>query len=111
MRYLITMETIDTTIPSSPDQVIPYMENLVIPQHEALTKLEAEKKILASGCVAGKRAHVFIMDVASNEELHQLLMSLPMFPMLKTDVAPLTTVEDCCAQIGKNLERFKARLK
>ena len=101
------MKTIDTTTPPSPDQIIPYMENMVIPNHEALTKLEAEKKILAGGCLVGKRANVFIVEVASNEELHQLLMSLPMFALLETDVVPLTSVEDCCAQIRQNLERRK----
>lgn len=108
MRYLVTMDTIDTATPSSPDQIISFMENMVIPNHEALTKLEAEKKILAVGCLVGKRANVLIVEAASNEELHQLLMSLPMFAMLEIDVTPLTSVEDCCAQIRQNLERRKA---
>jgi len=38
------MKTIDTAMPPSPDQIIQFMENKVIPHHEALTKLEAEKK-------------------------------------------------------------------
>ena len=107
MQYLVTMETIDAAMPSSPDQIIPFMENMVIPNHEALTKLQAEKKILAGGCLVGKRANVFIAEAASNEELHQLLMSLPMFAMLETEVTPLTSVEDCCSQIHQNLERRK----
>ena len=108
MKYLVTMTTINTAVPPSPDQIIPFMENMVIPNHEALTKLEAEKKILAGGCVAGGRANVFIAEAASNEELHQLLMSLPMFAMLETEVTPLTSVESCCANIRQNLERRKA---
>ena len=108
MRYLVTMKTIDTATPSSPDQIIPFMENMVIPNHEALIKLEAEKKILAGGCVAGSRANVLIAEAASNEEIHQLLMSLPMFAMMEVDVTPLASVEGCCAQIRQNLERRKA---
>ena len=108
MKYLVTMKTIDTAMPPSPDQIIPFMENMVIPNHEALTKLEAEKKILAQGCVAGSRANVCIIETASNDELHQLLMSLPMFAMLEVDVTPLTSVEGCCTQIRQNLERRKA---
>ena len=108
MRYLVTMKTIDTAMPPSPDQIIQFMENKVIPHHEALTKLEAEKKILAGGCVAGSRANVFIAEATSNEELHQLLMSLPMFAVLEVEVTPLASVEGCCANIRQNLERLKA---
>ena len=72
-----------------------------------MTKLEAEKKILAQGCVAGSRANVLIVEASSNEELHQLLMSLPMFAMTEIYVTPLTTVEHCCASIRQNLERLK----
>ncbi len=108
MRYLVTMKNVETAMPPSPDQIIPFMENMVIPNHEALTKLEAERKILAAGCLVGKRANVFIVEAASNEELHQLLMSLPMFSMLEIDVTPLTSAEVCCANIRRNLERLKA---
>ncbi len=108
MRYLVTMKTINTAMPPSPDQIIPYLEHMVIPHHEALAKLEAEKKILAGGCLVGQRANVLIAEAASNEELHQLLMSLPMFAMMETDVTPLTSVEDCCANIRQSLEHFKA---
>ncbi len=107
MENPVTMKTVETAMTLSPDQIIPFMENIVIPNHEALTKLEAEKKILAGGCVAGSRANVFIMEAASNEELHQLLMSLPMFGMLEIDVTPLTSVEDCCTNIRQNLEHLK----
>ncbi len=107
MRYLVTMKTIDTAMPPSPDQMVQFMGNMVIPHHEALTKLEVEKKILAQGCVVGSRANVLIADAVSNEELHQLLMSLPMFGMSEIDVTPLTSVEDCCTNIRQILEHLK----
>jgi muconolactone D-isomerase len=39
--------------------------------------------------VAGQYANVSIFDVAGNEELHALLMSLPLFPYMTIDVTPL----------------------
>jgi hypothetical protein len=44
---------------------------------EALVKLREEGKILAVGVPAGDRAHVFIVDAASNDEVSELIQSLP----------------------------------
>ena len=45
---------------------------------EALVKLRDEGKILAEGVPAGDRAHVFIVDAASNDEVTELIQSLPL---------------------------------
>lgn len=39
--------------------------------------------------VAGKYANVSVFDVADNAQLHDVLMSLPLFPYMKIDVRPL----------------------
>ncbi|KKB62831.1 muconolactone delta-isomerase [Robbsia andropogonis] len=39
--------------------------------------------------VTGKYANVSIFDVADNTQLHDTLMSLPLFPYMKIDVRPL----------------------
>jgi muconolactone D-isomerase len=39
--------------------------------------------------IAGQYANVSIFDVADNEALHALLLSLPLFPYMKIDVTPL----------------------
>jgi len=39
--------------------------------------------------VAGRYANVSIFDVPGNEELHALLLSLPLFPYMRIDVTPL----------------------
>ncbi|HAU57089.1 MAG TPA: muconolactone delta-isomerase [Comamonadaceae bacterium] len=41
--------------------------------------------------VVGEYANYSIFDVASNDELHQLLQGLPLFPFMKIDVTPLAT--------------------
>lgn len=63
-------------------------------------KLKADEKALASRLqeqgkwrhlwrVAGQYANVSIFDVADNEELHALLLSLPLFPYMDIAVTPL----------------------
>ncbi|MGK8204859.1 muconolactone Delta-isomerase [Burkholderia cenocepacia] len=39
--------------------------------------------------VVGKYSNISILDVDSNDELHQLLSSLPLFPYMDIQVTPL----------------------
>ncbi len=39
--------------------------------------------------IAGKYANVSVFDVGSVDELHALLMSLPLFPYMQIEVMPL----------------------
>lgn len=39
--------------------------------------------------VAGRYANVSIFDVASNEALHDILSTLPLFPFMRINVTPL----------------------
>ena len=41
--------------------------------------------------IVGEYANVSIFDVASNDELHEILSSLPLFPHMKIHVTPLAT--------------------
>lgn len=111
MRYLVTTELIGTSPVASPQQAVQWMEQMAIPQIEAIMKLEAEKKILAGGNPLGGRSGVFIMEAASSEELDQLLISLPMWGMLKIDVTPLGSFEARLAQSRQQLESLKAAMK
>ena len=40
--------------------------------------------------VVGAYSNLSIFDVADNEELHELLWSLPLFPYMDIDLTPLT---------------------
>ncbi|KZD21889.1 muconolactone Delta-isomerase [Tardiphaga robiniae] len=39
--------------------------------------------------IAGRYANVSIFDVASNEALHDILSTLPLFPFMRVSVTPL----------------------
>lgn len=39
--------------------------------------------------VVGQYANVSVFDVESNDELHQLLSSLPLYPFMQIEVTPL----------------------
>jgi muconolactone D-isomerase len=63
-------------------------------------KLKADEKAFSQGLqregkwrhlwrVAGEYANYSVLDVESNDELHQLLSALPLFPFMKVHVTPL----------------------
>jgi muconolactone D-isomerase len=52
-------------------------------------RLQREGKWRHLWRIAGQYANVSIFDVASVDELHTLLTSLPLFPYMQIDVMPL----------------------
>jgi len=106
MKYLVTIERIGAS-PTSHQEVIQELEQVVIPHFELIMRLEAERKILASGVYTGERAGVLIMDVDSNEELDRLLMSIPGWELFKIDVTPLQSCEGRIKIARQILEHLK----
>lgn len=111
MRYLVTMELTGSVPAVSPQEMVQWLEQMIIPSEEAVIKLEAEGKVLAGGDLSGRRGWALIVDAASNEELSQLLGSIPEWPLLKVDVTPLDSTEERLAQTRKGLEQMKEGLK
>ena len=111
MKYLVTMELMGTPPAASPQELVQWLEQMIIPSEEAMIKLEADGKILTGGDLSGRRGMAFIMEAASNEELTKLLGGIPEWPLLKVDVTPLDSFEERLAQIRQDLEQMKENLK
>jgi muconolactone D-isomerase len=58
-------------------------------EHERAKELQLQGKWTHLWRVAGKYANISIFDVASAEELHEILNSLPLYPFMETEVAAL----------------------
>ncbi len=52
-------------------------------------ELQESGKFLHLWRVSGRMANISIFDCESNDELHQLLSSLPMFPYFSVTIVPL----------------------
>ena len=108
MRYLVHGEIVDPGYPVPPQQFAEYLESLVLPSLERLVKLEAEGKVLAGGAPAGTRGTAFIVDAASNDEVGEILMSLPFWALLKWQVTPLESWQSRLNRVRHILEQVKA---
>ncbi len=72
-----------------------------LPQEQAAKLIEEEKQYSQELQRQGKWAHIWrvvgeyanysIFDVKDNEELHELLRQLPLFPYMDIKVTPLAT--------------------
>ena len=67
---------------ATPEEAAQLLKDVVVPGLDALTKLEAEKKILAGGVEIGDRAVAFIAEAASNEALDRMLREIPLWVRL-----------------------------
>ncbi len=109
MRYLVSGS--EGPGFASPEEALAVLEKGILPTFDALTKLEAERRIVAGGLPVGDRAFVFIAEAASNEELDQVLRSIPAWGVLKWHVTPLQSFVGRAAQERDVLKELKKERK
>ena len=75
MQYLV--EGTRGPLPSSPEQAIALLEGVVLPAFEYISKLKAERMVVAGGLPVGDRAFVCIIEAASNDEADRIVREMP----------------------------------
>lgn len=84
MRFHVRM---DVGIPGDLD---PQVRDELIAREKAYSQdLQRQGKWPHIWRIVGEYANYSIFDVDSNDELHQILSGLPLFPYMKIQVAPL----------------------
>lgn len=87
MLYLVTTDHFGGP-PPPPDQMAGLLET-VSATVEMLNGLLADGKIVAGGVPAGQKRHVFIVDAESNDEVTELVQSLPLWMAHQWEITPL----------------------
>ncbi len=87
MQYLVTTDHFGGP-PPSPDQMGPLLET-VAASIEKLNQLLSEGKIVAGGVPAEQKKQVFIVEAGTNEEVVDLVHSLPFWMAHKWEITPL----------------------
>ncbi|MGV8860013.1 MAG: muconolactone Delta-isomerase [Pseudomonas sp.] len=65
------------------------VEAIKIAEKKRATELQEAGKWPHLWRIVGQYSNISILDVASNDELHELLSSLPLFPYMTLQVTPL----------------------
>ena len=110
MQYLVTAEWIDPmgNLPSASKDFAQVLDQFVEPSMEILAKLAAEKTILAGGLPSGERAIVFVAEAASNDEITELVQSLPLWVFSKFNVTPLESFQHHGAFVSQASQSLRA---
>ena len=110
MKYLVVGDFIDPGPMMPPPQVAQMLETAILPSLEILAKWEGDNRI-HGGIFLGDRKGVFVIEAESNEEVDKMIMSLPMWGLLKWTVSPLHTFAGRAAQDKMNAEKIKSMTK
>lgn len=95
MLFMVEMQV---NIPMSLDPGI--ADALKKEEKEMSQRLQREGKWRDLWRVVGQYANVSIFNVASNDELHQLLSALPLYPFMSIRVTPLAQHPSAIAAIS-----------
>jgi muconolactone delta-isomerase len=106
MKFLVTGVWVELGAAMGPEQLLPVLEQAVIPSLEMLRSWEEQRK-LVGGVIAGERETAFVLDAASSDEVGQLLTSLPFWGMMKWSVRPLQSMQAAVGRERALLERVK----
>lgn len=94
-----------------PEEAVEVLEEIILPTFKELTLLEKKKKIRAGGLPVGERSFVFFLEAKSNEEVDEILRSLPIWGSLEWEVTPLQTFTGRAKQERQALRELKRMLK
>src|SRR5262249_10879324 len=107
MRYLVIAEPTGAAPNAPPQQLAQIFDTVVVPSLEMLAKWEREGRI-HGGSFAGRRGGCMIIDAASNEELADLLMTLPFWGLQDWSITPLTSDEAAAKRFRELSQRLKS---
>ena len=91
MMYLVTGEWVEVGALLPPEQLVPILDQAILPSLEMLARWEEEGKI-QGGIFPGERAGAWVMEADSSEEVGRTLASLPFWGQVKWHVRALQTM-------------------
>ena len=107
MRFLVIGEATGAVPNMPPQQAAQMLDTVVVPSLEMLAKWEREGRI-HGGTFAGRRGGCMIIDAASNEELADLLSTLPFWGLQDWKITPLSSNESAVKRVREMSQRLKS---
>ncbi len=107
MRFLVTMEHIDSGEPAMPKEMAALLENAVLPSIKTLGEWQKAGKAMG-GVLAGRRGAAFIVDADSHEQLGDLLRTLQIWGVCDIDIVPLESFDHRLKVDGEMAKQLKS---
>jgi muconolactone delta-isomerase len=106
VKFLVIGEGTPVNAPQHPKDLVTFIEHAVMPTYQILEQWEKAGK-LVGGNYAGQTKGAFILEASSNDEVADMLTSLPLWGNLKFEVYPLQSLQSGINETKKQLEQLK----
>jgi hypothetical protein len=93
--YLVSMNLrrADPLLPV--DQLTEFVRDAILPSVEALTRLQAEGKVVSGGYpVGGRPAIVLLVEANTERELYEILEDLPLWEQVEVEARRMQGLEE-----------------
>ena len=70
------------------------MREAILPSVEALVPLRAAGKLVTGGYLIGERQMVFVFEAGSEDEVREMLDSLPLSGVASPDIRPMRSLRE-----------------
>ena len=94
-----------------PEEAVEVLQEIILPTFKELQILEKKKKIKAGGLPVGERSLVFFLEAKSNEEVDEILRSLPVWGSLDWEVTPIQSFAGRAKQERQAVRELKRMLR
>src|SRR5215212_12258780 len=85
--YFVKMDIEKSAYPRLPvDRLANIVREAILPSVEALIPLQVEGRLVTGGYLVGERTMVFVFEADSEEEVREMLESLPMSGVVTPDI-------------------------
>ncbi len=108
MLYLVEFQATGAGAPTSREQAVELLEQLIVPSLESLS---TNGRIRAGGLLVGARAGVFVVAAKSHDEVTEIVRMLPAWGVWDWKVTPLESFAHRADLEKKMLQQLRAAMK
>ncbi len=108
MHYYVEMKIAGNLRAKTPEEGVVFIEQYILPTLEICKKYESEDKIIAGGPAVGAIQLNLVVQANSEYELDALLTSLPVWPLMETQIIPLTSFDGRAKSLAPGLDKLKS---
>lgn len=106
MLYLVEFEATEAGAPTTREQAIELLEQLIVPTLERLAK---DGKVHSGGLLVGARAGVLIVGAKSHNEVTELVRALPAWGVWDWKVKPLESFAHRAELEKKEVQQLRSK--
>lgn len=94
MQFLVEMRLVDEVRNEAIRDGKSFVERVIVPTLERVEELGTQDVVVGGGVITGTIGLMLLVEVETARELDEALVSLPLWPMARTSITPLSSFAD-----------------